>query len=581
MILSDLYDLYKLKRESEPEAMPERYWCRKAVSWEIVLGHSGIPVSVISLAGEGDGAPKTLEVPDVQRTSGIRPFFLCDNAEYLLGCDEKRGKQKQEQFISLHREILKGVDDLAARALLLFLEKIEAGQGFQPLASLKDNPKALAVFRLADEDAYVHDHRAIRLAWSCYRESQEQWSNEGTCLVTGRVSHFAKLFPQVTGLPGAQSAGASLVSCNADAFCSYGQKISTVGAISCEAADKAGFALSYVLKNREHRLRMGSDYIAFWTDAADPGVDKGLAFFLDPESLMVGEDESAREAVRTSLVELRKGNPPVTIPEGTSYHLLGIAPYQARLAVRFYESGSLGELQDNIVQFLKDTELEGVNPCSMRSYLEQTAAQGEARNLPSTLVTSCVRAMVHGRPFPAALMQRILARTRIDHGTDNPRLNVGRRAAILKACLLRAARARGVDQGEEMERSLNVGLNYENTNQGYLLGRLFALLEKAQRDAIGGANATIRDRFMGAAATTPARVFPQLLKLAQHHISKSEFGGLVDRQIQEVIGVLGDGGFPKTLTFDEQGLFYIGYYQQRQVLFTARTNNSSIESKEG
>lgn len=125
-----------------------------------------------------------------------------------------------------------------------------------------------------------------------------------------------------------------------------------------------------------------------------------------------------------------------------------------------------------------------------------------------------------------------------------------------------------------------MGLNNENDNQGYLLGRLFALLEKAQQDAVNGASATIRDRFMGAAATTPARVFPQLLKLAQHHISKSEYGTLMDRRIQAVVGQMGDQGFPKVLSFDDQGMFYIGYYQQKQALYTSKANEAISEGKE-
>lgn len=124
-----------------------------------------------------------------------------------------------------------------------------------------------------------------------------------------------------------------------------------------------------------------------------------------------------------------------------------------------------------------------------------------------------------------------------------------------------------------------MSLNQDNTNEGYLLGRLFALLEKAQQDAVSGAGATIRDRYMGAAATTPARVYPQLLKLAQHHIGKSEYGGYVDRRIQEVMGLL-NGGFPKTLGYEDQGLFYIGYYQQRQALYTRRNDDASDDNKE-
>lgn len=578
MILSDLYDLYELKRESEPDAIPERYWCRKNVTWEVVIDHTGNAVSLIPLANEADKS-MSLVVPDIQRTSGVRPFFLCDNAEYWLGMDKKRGEDKQSQSISFHEDILSGTDDDGAVATLLFLKRMKDPSQQGLLGALSDDPKGLIVLRLLGDDRYVHEHEEVREAWTRYKRKQEEDLSDGICLVTGTQGPYAMLFPQVTGLPGAQSSGASLISCNADAFSSYGQRISTAGAISADAADKSGAALSYVLKDRAHRVGIGNDYIAFWTDSTNPSIDQDLAMFLDPESLIRGEDEKAREAIHTALAELRKGNPPVAIPDGTQYHLLGIAPYQARLAVRFYESGSLGDLQKHVVQFLRDTEMVGTKPCSLRSYLNQTAAQGDSKNVPMTLVTPCMRALIHGTAFPMSLQQRIISRTRIDHGSTNA-WDMGRRAAILKACLIRNARAVSSYRGQEMERRLTVGLNNENDNQGYLLGRLFALLEKVQLDAIGGANATIRDRFMGAAATTPARVYPQLLKLAQHHISKSEYGPRIDRQVQEVIGRLGDEGFPKTLGFDDQGMFYIGYYQQKQAFYQRKADNVANDSQE-
>lgn len=579
MILGDLYSLYELKRKAEPEAMPERYWCRKVVTWEAVVDRSGHPVSLIPLASDNEKAASVLLVPDIQRTSGVRPFLLCDNAEYWLGMDKKRGKEKQDQSISFHESVLHNIDDDGAVAAIRFLKLMKDPSQRGPMEDLIENPKGFIVLRLLNDDRYIHERSAIRAAWVDYRRKQEDNLSKGTCLVTGNNGPYALLFPQITGLAGAQSSGASLVSCNADSFSSYGQKVSTAGAISADAADKAGAALSYVLKDSAHRIRVGNDYIAFWTDSVDSSIDQDLALFIDPDELARGENEQVRGAIQTSLFELRKGSPPVPIPDNVQYHLLGIAPYQARLAVRFYESGSLGELQKHVIQFLKDTEMTGVNPCSMRYYINQTALQGDAKNVPMTLVSSCMKALIHGTAFPTSLPQKIIARTRIDKGSVNP-WDMGRRAAILKACLIRKARTAGHGQGQEMERSLTVGLNNENGNQGYLLGRLFALLEKAQLDAIGGANATIRDRYMGAAATTPALVYPQLLKLAQHHISKAERGTFIDKQVQQVMGKMGDNGFPKTLSFDDQGLFYIGYYQQKQAIYQRKADDGPNDAQE-
>ncbi len=111
-----------------------------------------------------------------------------------------------------------------------------------------------------------------------------------------------------------------------------------------------------------------------------------------------------------------------------------------------------------------------------------------------------------------------------------------------------------------------MALDRENKAPAYLLGRLFAVLEKAQTDALGNISATIKDRFFGAASATPRVVFPQLLRLAQHHIEKAEYGRRSDRQIEEILNDLQE--FPAHLTMDEQGLFTIGYYHQRRDFFT-------------
>ena len=107
-----------------------------------------------------------------------------------------------------------------------------------------------------------------------------------------------------------------------------------------------------------------------------------------------------------------------------------------------------------------------------------------------------------------------------------------------------------------------MALNRDETNTAYRLGRLFAALEKAQQQAIPGANTTIKDRYYGSASATPRTVFPQLLRLAQHHIQKAEYGRATDKIIEDIIH--GIEAFPAHLSLDEQGLFALGYYHQRQ-----------------
>ena len=110
------------------------------------------------------------------------------------------------------------------------------------------------------------------------------------------------------------------------------------------------------------------------------------------------------------------------------------------------------------------------------------------------------------------------------------------------------------------------------TNPGYLLGRLFAVLEKAQQYAVPEASTTIKDRFFGSASATPRSVFPQLIRLAQHHIAKAEYGRFTDKLIEEIIAGIQE--FPAHLALEDQGLFAIGYYHQRRAFKRAQTSAS-------
>ena len=168
-----------------------------------------------------------------------------------------------------------------------------------------------------------------------------------------------------------------------------------------------------------------------------------------------------------------------------------------------------------------------------------------------------MKAILIGAPYPKALLGAAIRRCRAEQDVTYPR------AALIKAVLVRKSRGKNAEE-------VSMSLDTTNGNIGYRLGRLFAVLEKIQEEASPGINATIRDRFYGSASAIPVAAFPHLMKLKNHHLSKLENRGRainLERMIGEIVDSVSD--FPTHLSLPDQGRFAVGYYHQRQALFTS------------
>ena len=168
-------------------------------------------------------------------------------------------------------------------------------------------------------------------------------------------------------------------------------------------------------------------------------------------------------------------------------------------------------------------------------------------------------------PLPALLLNAAVERARAERELPYPR------AAAIKAALNRTIRFRNLSSLHP-EPEFTVSLDADRTDPAYRLGRLFAALEKIQEEAQPGINATIRDRYYGAASSTPVTVFTTLLRLKNHHLGKLP----VPRRtyFEKLLGQIADDlhDFPRQLTLPDQGRFALGYYHQRQAFFTKTTD---------
>ena len=253
--------------------------------------------------------------------------------------------------------------------------------------------------------------------------------------------------------------------------------------------------------------------------------------------------------------------------------MLALAPNAARISVRFFRQGTIKEFGEKIKMHFDDFEIvrspRDSEYLSLYRILTSTALQYKIDNVPPNLASAVIESVLDGTPYPTTLLQQCIRRIRAEQNVTRAR------AAILKATINRFNRIH-----KPQEKEITMGLDLTNTNPGYRLGRLFAVLERIQEEANPGINSTIRDRFYGSASTNPVAVFSQLLKLKNHHLAKLKNVGQKinhEKLIGEIMSEISN--FPAHLNFQDQAYFSIGYYHQRQDFFTSKkSKNENLQS---
>jgi len=620
MILQALYNYYQiLLKDDSLDIAPPGYSAAN-VSFALNLSPTGKLLDIFPFTTKFFDGKKERErnyrrmvVPEQVKRAGIDPKsnFMCDNSAFVLGIPEQTEKDKRygprrfDVFRQLNIDILSKANSDIASAVIAFLENHDPQTARQHPVIARQLEALLEggnlIFWVDGQDALQDTE--IHRTWEEYKLGQETIKMQ--CLVTGETEPIARLHPNIQGVRDANPTGASLVGFNERAYESYnrikGQGLNSP--VSQRVASGYGVALNYLLSNQNpnRKIHMGDTTVVYWAESADKRYASAFSAFINPEFL---EEESAAGQSTRKKAEKKIGETAEKIQKGqaldvaalreglddnTRFYVLGLASNAARLAVRFYLTEPFGVFAERIMQHYEDLKIEKEYP-NQRDYLSPyrilaecvspkvTRRDDEIKSSWSLLGGALMRSVLTGAPYPAGLYAAIL--NRIRHDTDEEKRSIKInyvRAAYIKAHLLRKYRRQEQNPYEE---ALQMSLNESYTHPAYVLGRLFAVLEKAQREAIGqNINATIKDRYFTSACASPASVFPTLLRLSHHHIAKAEYGGVSDRRIQDLLNMLDAKPFPSHLTLDEQGVFVLGYYHQRAA-FYAKNSNKAEEAAE-
>lgn len=595
-------------------------FAQSQISFTIVLDGEGRYVTTQD-ERIGDGKklrPRTFLAPAApKRTVGIASGAFWDKTSYVLGRtasdkaappakqarDAERLIKEHASFLARHEKLLSGASDSGCAALLAFLRRWSPERYDMLLhadAMLDQN----VAFRLEGDTGFIHDRPAARAALMAEVGARDAVP-EGMCLVTGEMAPIARLHPSIKGVVGAQPSGAALVSFNLDSFTSYGKTQGANAPVSEAAAFAYAAALNGLLtasrtnpKGRPvypNRVTLGETTVPFWAEHGD--AESLMRAIIDNNEEEPASDDAPptneqteTTKLRTVLQKMQEGAPlrqvaPDMHPESRVY-VLGLSPNAARLSVRFWVEQSLADFAQHFQQHWEDLTLDPSPhfwPPPLWRLLLELAPQRKSENIPPHLSGEIMRAILTGLPYPRALLIQTIMRIRADRDEEDRR--TGRtleKVSDLRVAMLKAYLAR-MHRWKQIPEEVPVSLDLTTTNSAYRLGRLFSMLERLQRSALGQRNATVRDRFYASASATPALVFPSLIRNARNHSKtiRSKVGvGLAEwfeDHISDIASGL-DGSFPRTLPLEEQGRFALGYYHQRDVFRRKKDVPPEIET---
>lgn len=574
------------ERLHEKGSVPPPGYSRENISYAIALSVDGTPVDVMPLVRTDAQRkyPRQLDVPRrLPRSSNTQPFFLWDKTAYAIGVKLEKKTRKpiyaedeHSAFKKFHEDLLVDTEDEGLQALATFLRRWNP-RNYRNLPYADEMLDLNVVFRLdQDRQKFLHDRPIARSIWLDYLEKIE--SDDSTrqiCLVTGKRDPVARLHTKLKNFKGGQPSGASIVSFNFNACESFGKTQGDNAPVSIPAMLAYTTALDALLDGTSRQqIRLGDTRVVYWAEATKNELEAKAAESLFSELFEPITDEEETVVVSHTLKDIANGKPLETVKpdvqEDTTFFVLALAPNVARISIRFWHRDTIGSYAERIVQHWKDLRLDPppwrVSPTAWdvvsqtgRYYRKkkQDRWRLDYESIPPRLCGELLWAILLGRRYPTILLSTLIARMRSDKNID------GRRVAICKACLARDHRL-----GFEKE-DVPVSLNPNEPNIAYRLGRLFAVYESVQRVASDGAlNATIKDRYFGAASAIPASIFPLLERNSAHHLAslrKGDKQGLAHWFEQEIDTILAgvDTAFPRSLRLQDQGRFVLGYHHQR------------------
>lgn len=593
--LSKYYDC--LCRQKDSGLVPDGY-SSVGVNYNLVLNPDGtikevLPYTKVVLNGKKEKeVPRDEFFPFRNSVPGIAAETIDHREKYLFGLEWDKQEEKltvtknsQRAFEKCREKNLSFLDGLSSPVIGTYKNFL---QSWDPKNEL-ENPFLTALGKKYSGAKFIvtsQEDPAAQRPLNRDLQVKEKWENGwknrpmpadavmGQCSISGKYGQIARIHDYIKGIKG-EKAAYKLVCFDSSAYWSYGKEKSYNSLVSNAVMEKYTKAFNYLTSVPDHKQVLDGMTLLFWAMTAESEKPYLQAFktgffslpLEDPSEAERNERQAQEQALASIFSQLAQGKEAdwksFGIDKGTEFYILGVKPNSSRLAIKIFEHNSFGNLMDRIEQHHRDMQLSPADK-QIPIWLIGKALKSPIASkdpLPPDLTVKILQSILRGSPYPRFMLETAVRRAKTDQDDAAKKFYaVSRdRVRIIKACL---TRLNFIKRGEFTM------LNTQNTDGAYNCGRLFAVLEMLQQKALPGINATIKDRFFSSACSTPYLVFPRLLKLSQSHLGKLDKGNAIffDKSIQEIVNNLGDS-FPKAMNMEKQGMFILGYYQQKEKIF--------------
>ncbi len=584
MILQALYDYYQRKAN----ILPQEGFELKELKFVIIINRNGEFVDLQDLRENRRG--KIFLLPKSQSRTGKNAWqnasLLWDHYGYVLAHPKDDSVDAIQMALNQHETFIEKIkqlppeikNDVGVQAVLQFyqMNQIEKVKSHPTWEDCKRIPGCNLTFRFDGEIELIPQREAINEYVKSISRNNSDEDGEASgliapCLITGERRNIARLHTP-TPIPGGKS-NARLVAFQINSgFDSYGKLKAFNAPISKSAESAYTTALKHLISSKSNKVIVADTTIVFWAEKKTEEVNTEEIFaFLVAQKADEDNPDKGVQVIESFINSVFTGK--LSSEKTNHFYVLGLSPNAARISVRFWKAPSVEDFGQNIKKHFDDFEIvhgpKDQKYLSLYQILSSTALSYKMDNVPPNIAGAIIESIIDGTPYPKTLMQQCIRRIRAEQNVNRTR------AAILKAYLNRFNKIYN-----QNEKEITMGLDPNNTNVAYRTGRLFAALEKIQEESALPAkiNTTIRDRFYGAASSSPVTVFPRLLSLKNSHLKKlSEgrkiyFEKLVGEILSEVVS------FPTNLSLNEQANFAIGYYHQRQDFFTSKSDKTLNET---